>query len=67
LASTISRDDIIAVIGASSASFAAAGDGAVCFPGFWFIGNLCQQSTPVPSAPAMAIEQDNQAIRNADR
>ncbi|MEH2626703.1 hypothetical protein V1292_004758 [Bradyrhizobium sp. AZCC 1719] len=37
LASTISRDDIIAVIGANSATSAAAGDGAVCFSGFRLI------------------------------
>jgi hypothetical protein len=63
LASTISRDDIIAVIGANPSSFPAAGGGAVCFPGFWLIPNLCQQSGPMPRSSAIAIEQVNQAMR----
>jgi hypothetical protein len=56
LANTISRDDIIAVIGANSATSEAAGDGAVCFSGFRLIFKLCQQSAPVPRT----IEKDHQ-------
>jgi hypothetical protein len=48
LASTIRRDDSIAVIGANSASLAAAGEGTVCFPGFWFIRKA------LPTKPAGA-------------
>src|SRR5258708_989394 len=51
LASTISRDDIIAVIGASSASLPAFTDGAVVRFGFWFMANLCQQTSPMPRFP----------------
>src|SRR5258708_17874847 len=51
LASTISRDDIIAVIGASSASLPAFSDGAVVRFGFWFMANLCQQTSPMPRLP----------------
>src|SRR5260370_37045080 len=51
LASTISRDDIIAVIGASSASLPAFSDGAVVRFGFWFMANLCQQTSPMPRFP----------------
>ena len=38
LASTISRDDIIAVIGANSPSWPASGSGALAVFDFWLIG-----------------------------
>jgi hypothetical protein len=54
LASTISRDDIITVIGASSSPAAAAG--AAVFFALWSIANLCQQSATVPRSTSDIVD-----------
>jgi hypothetical protein len=57
LASTISRDDVIAVIGANSASFPAAG-GGIGFFAFW----LMTKSLPTKRAPAKETEAYHEIV-----
>src|SRR5258708_8079763 len=51
LASTISRAGVVGGIGGGGASVAAFSDGAVVRFGFWFMANLCQQTSPMPRFP----------------
>jgi hypothetical protein len=59
LASTISREDVIAVIGASSSAVPAAG-GGICLVAFWLI----TQSLPTKRACAKETEAYHEIVDN---
>jgi hypothetical protein len=64
LASTISRDDIIAVIGARTPSiFPATDAGVVCFFGFWLI----PKPLPTKRVDAKVADTPDRTSRSADR
>jgi hypothetical protein len=66
LASTIRRDDSIAVIGANSASLAAAGEGTVCFPGFWFSFWFIRKALPIKPAGAKVTDDGDRTDQSND-
>src|SRR5690349_18468601 len=63
LASTISRDDSIAVIGAGDPLSSASGDVRPCLLCFSLIAHLCQESRGVPSPRAAARPHHPNAIK----
>src|SRR5438270_11838965 len=63
LASTISRDDSITVIGAGG-SFASVSGDAPPLLGIWLMAHLCQESHDLPSPGARSVSWSNATKRH---